>query len=84
MLRASDPEPKVVTAPVYACPVRFWDFALPVAVGSTAGLAASWVAGRLTHAEHPSTRATISAVTHAAAFWLFGGLAWVIKTHRPR
>lgn len=84
MLRASDPGPKVVTAPVYACPVRFWDFALPVTVGSTAGLIAGYLAQRLTYAEHPSTRATINTVTHAAAFWLFGGLTWVLRTHRPR
>ena len=66
-----------------SCDVRFWDFALPVAFGSMAGLGAGFVAGKLMAHERTSTRAAFAAVSHAAAFWLFGGLTWVLYTRRP-
>ena len=66
------------------CDVRFWDFALPVAFGSAAGLGVSFLAQHLAANEKAATRATLGAVTHAAAFWLVGGITWVLWTRRPR
>lgn len=61
------------------CDVRFWDFALPVAFGSIAGLGASLAARKLMSNDRPGTQDAIAAVTHAAAFWLFGGLTFVLR-----
>lgn len=61
------------------CDVKIWDFALPVAFGSMAGLGAGLVARRLVRRDKPGTQDAIAAVTHAAAFWLFGGLTFVLR-----
>jgi len=61
------------------CDVRFWDFALPVAFGSIAGLGASWAARKIASHEKPGTQDASAAVAHAVAFWLFGGLTFVLR-----
>lgn len=66
------------------CDVRFLDFAVPVAVGSAAGFGASLIAQAFAKDERTATRATIGAISQAAAFWLVGGFAWVLWTRRPR
>ena len=60
------------------CDVKFWDFALPVAFGSIAGLGASYAARQLMSREKPGTQDAGAAVAHAVAFWLFGGLTFVL------
>lgn len=73
-----------LSAPVHACPVSFWDFALPVTVGSIAGGAAGFVARRtLLKREPPATRATAALVTQAAVFWIVAGSVWILRTRRP-
>jgi len=66
-----------------SCDVRFWDFALPVMFGSLAALGAGFVARKVMSHERPSTQAAFGAVTHAAAFWIFGGLTWILVARRP-
>ncbi len=61
------------------CDVRIWDFALPVAFGSVAGLGAAWAARQIAASEKPGTRDAAATVAHAVAFWLFGGLTFVLR-----
>jgi hypothetical protein len=61
------------------CDVKFWDFALPVAFGSIAGLGAAWAARRIASHERPGTQDAAASVAHAVGFWLFGGLTFVLR-----
>lgn len=67
-----------------ACDVSFWDFAMPVAFGSLAGLAAGFAARRLMIHEKPHTQEAIASVAHAAAFWIFGGVTFVLRQRRMK
>ena len=62
-----------------SCDVRFWDFALPVAFGSIAGLGMSMAARILTAGEQPGTLDAAASVAHAIGFWTFGGLTFVLR-----
>jgi hypothetical protein len=64
------------------CDVSVWDFALPVMLGSLAGAGAGTVARRFMRDERPKTQAAIFTITHAAAFWLVGGLVFVLRQRR--
>ncbi len=67
-----------------ACDVNFWDFALPVALGSLAGLCASIGTRRLMQEERPRTQEAGAAVAHAVAFWAFGGMTFVLRSRHRR
>ena len=62
-----------------SCDVRFLDFALPVALGSLAGIGADYTARRLLDGDHKSTQDAGAAVARAIAFWVFGGLTFVLR-----
>ncbi len=64
------------------CDVRFWDFALPVAFGSMAGLGMSMMARLLSAGERPGTQEAAASVAHAIGFWTFGGLTFVLRQRR--
>ncbi len=64
------------------CDVQFWDFALPVALGSMAGLGAAVGARALMRDEKPGTQAAAASVANAVAFWLVGGLTFVMRQRR--
>lgn len=62
-----------------SCEVRFWDFALPVAFGSIAGMGAGMAARMLMSRERSGTQEAAAGVAHAIAFWTFGGLTFVLR-----
>jgi hypothetical protein len=62
-----------------SCDVSIVDFALPVAFGSVAGLGAAFAARKLASHERPGTQDAAAVVAHAVAFWLFGGLTFVLR-----
>lgn len=61
------------------CDVRFLDFALPVALGSLAGLGADYTARKLLSGDPKGTQDAGAAVARAIAFWTFGGLTFVLR-----
>jgi len=73
----------LIAAPETACAVNIWDFALPVAFGSMAGFVAGIGARKLMDGERTATKDALAHVAHAAAFWLVGGLTFVLRQRRP-
>jgi hypothetical protein len=73
----------LIAAPEAACAVNIWDFALPVALGSIAGLVAGMGARKLMDGEHSATKDAIAHVAHAVGFWMVGGITFVLRQRRP-
>lgn len=70
-------------APEYACHVSFSKFATAVAAGSAAGFVGSLIGRFATRRETHVTQEAMATFAHAAAFWLVGGVTWVMITRRP-
>ena len=64
------------------CPVTFWRFAVPLALGNLSGLGAGYVARRLSAKEHPATSRTIGVIAGTITFWAVAGSMWVVLNHR--
>jgi hypothetical protein len=63
-------------------PASFWQFAGSVVAGNVAALGAAYLTRAATRGETESTRNTAAAFTGIAAFWLVGGLTWVMLTKK--
>ncbi|MBV8722246.1 MAG: hypothetical protein JO277_08860 [Candidatus Eremiobacteraeota bacterium] len=59
------------------------DFVIPVGLGSVAGFLAGMGARALMNGDHDKTKEAFAHIAHAAAFWIVGGLAFVLRQRRP-
>lgn len=74
---------QLLAAPDYACSVSFLDFALPVMIGSLAGLGAGLAARAIMANERQGTRDAAASVARSGAFWFVGGMLFVLRQRRP-